>query len=310
MRIRGASGPILMWSAMLSMGASPAYGQLQSIEGSMPQPDSARPPIAARPVAVRRDALLPASRIVAFYGNPLSTQMGILGALPPPQMLDKLDSVAKAWAAADTTRQVRPALQLIVTVAQGRPGPDGKYRVRHPDSLIARVAGWAQSRHWLLILDVQVGQSNVPDELQRLIPWLRKPWVHLALDPEFAMYGGRIPGKKLGTLDARDINYAIDLLGRIVDEEHLPPKVLIVHRFTEDMLTNYRGIRRDPRVQVVIDMDGHGRPAVKKHIYDLVITRRPVQFTGFKLFFRHDQPMMTIAEILALYPTPIYIQYQ
>jgi hypothetical protein len=261
-------------------------------------------------VAVLPGALLPASRIVAFYGNPLSTGMGILGAIPPAQMLDKLAATAAAWQRADSTHPVRPALQLIATVAQGHKGPDGLYRVRHSDSLIAKVAGWAESRNWLMFLDVQVGWSTVPAELQRLIPWLKKPWVHLALDPEFAMYDGRIPGRKFGTLDARDVNYAIDLLARIVDSEHLPPKVLVVHRFTDDMLTNYQLIKRDPRVQVVIDMDGNGGPAVKTHMYDIIVVPHPVQFTGFKLFYKQDRPMMTLDQVLALQPAPLYIQYQ
>jgi hypothetical protein len=292
--------------------ASPAASQLPDAnagDGKAPL-DTARPPLTAKPIPVLPGALLPGTRIIAYYGNPMSARMGILGELPPQQMLERLAATAKEWSLADTSRQVRPALQLIATVAQGRKGIDGKYRVRHSDSLIARVAGWAEQRHWLLFLDVQVGQSTVPAELERLIPWLRKPWVHLALDPEFAMHDGRIPGRKFGTLDARDVNYAIELLARIVDEEHLPPKVLVVHRFTEDMLTNYRNIKQDPRVQVVIDMDGYGDPAVKKHIYELTIARRPVQFTGFKLFYHNDHPMMTLIQVLALQPTPLYIQYQ
>jgi len=271
---------------------------------------AAKPPVTWPVVPVLPGALLPSSRIVAFYGNPLSTGMGVLGALPPEQMLSKLTAIAKDWAKADSTHVVRPALQLIATVAQNHKGTDGLYRVRHSDSLIAKVAGWAESRNWLMFLDVQVGWSTVPAELQRFIPWLKKPWVHLALDPEFAMYDGRIPGKKFGTLDAKDVNYAIDLLAKIVEEEHLPPKVLVVHRFTDDMLTNYKLIKRDPRVQVVIDMDGYGGPAVKKHMYDIIVVPHPVQFTGFKLFFKQDQPMMTLAAVLALQPAPVYIQYQ
>jgi hypothetical protein len=282
----------------------------QGAEASMARPAPSHTPAAAADIPVLAGSLLPSSRIIAYYGNPLSTQMGILGALPPAQMLDKLAATAHQWALADSTHVVRPALQLIATVAQDHRGVDGKYRVRHSDSLIAKVAGWAEERNWLMFLDVQVGQSTVPDELPRLLPWLRKPWVHLALDPEFAMHDGRIPGKKFGTLDARDINYAIDVLAKLVTDEHLPPKVLVVHRFTEDMLTNYRQIKHDPRVQVVIDMDGYGGPALKKHIYDLIVARRPVQFTGFKLFYRNDKPMMSLADVLSLTPIPLYIQYQ
>ena len=272
--------------------------------------DSNATPWSHHTIPVLPGALLPANRVVAFYGNPRSTRMGILGELPPAQMLAKLNGIAKEWAKADTTRGVRPALQLIVTVAQGKPGADAKYRLRHPDTLIDEVAGWAEARGWLLILDIQIGQSSVAAELPHLIPWLKKPWVHLALDPEFAMPSGRVPGKKIGTLDAQQINEAIDVLAKLVDQEHLPPKLLIVHRFTENMLTNYREIRTDPRVQVVIDMDGFGAPSLKRRIYDLVVSHRPVQFTGVKLFFKNDHPMMTFAEILGLAPIPLYIQYQ
>jgi hypothetical protein len=303
--------------AMLIVAAHPSAAQTRSravhrVRHRTQAPDSTRPARVVKwpMVAVLPGALLPANRIVAYYGNPLSTGMGILGAIPPAEMLDKLAATAASWQQADSTHPVRPALQLIATVAQNHKGPDGLYRVRHSDSLIAKVAGWAASRNWLMFLDVQVGWSTVPAELQRLIPWLKKPWVHLALDPEFAMYDGRIPGRKFGTLDARDVNYAIDLLAQIVDAEHLPPKVLVVHRFTDDMLTNYQLIKHDPRVQVVIDMDGNGDPAVKTHMYDIIVVPHPVQFTGFKLFYKQDRPMMTLNQVLALQPAPLYIQYQ
>ncbi len=272
--------------------------------------DTALPPYAVRPLAVLPGALLPATRIVAFYGNPLSRRMGILGALPPEAMMAKLETTAAEWAAADSTRPVRPALHLIATVAQGLPGRDAKYRLRDSDSLIDEVADWAQERGWLLFLDVQVGQSTVQDELSHLVPWLRKPWVHLALDPEFAMTGGKVPGRYIGTLNASQVNYAIRYLAQLVTENHLPPKVLVVHRFTDRMLTGYREIITDPRVQVVIDMDGFGPPALKKHIYDVVVTHDPVQFAGIKLFYKNDRPMLSFAEILALRPVPLYIQYQ
>jgi hypothetical protein len=272
--------------------------------------DSVHPPLASRPMLVRRDAVLPHHRVIAFYGNPRSTRMGILGELPPDQMMAKLEDVAAQWRAADSTLPVRPALHLIVTVAQAEAGRDGMYRLRHGDALIAPVAQWAESKGWLLFLDVQVGRSTVAKELDWLIPWLRKPWVHLALDPEFAMPADGIPGKRIGSMDAKDVNVAVDLLARLVAEGGLPPKMLVVHRFTEKMLTNHEQIRLDPAVQVVLHMDGFGSPALKRSIYDVIVTRRPVQFAGLKLFYKNDKPMMTPAEILTLRPLPVYIQYQ
>ncbi len=255
-------------------------------------------------------AMLPTHRIIAFYGNPLSKRMGILGELPPDQMLAKLERTAKEWAAADSTTTVMPALHLIVTVAQGSPGRDGKHRLRMSDSLIEKVARWAEERSWLLFLDIQVGQSTVHAELPHVMPYLRRPYVHLALDPEFAMKGGAKPGKRIGTMDAAEINEAIDSLTKVVDEGHLPPKIMLVHRFTTKMLTNASKIRHDPRAQVVIDMDGFGSPQLKRGTWKAVILRDPVWYTGFKLFYKNDKPMLTPREVLKLRPAPLYIQYQ
>ncbi|HEX6617071.1 MAG TPA: hypothetical protein VF046_12280 [Gemmatimonadales bacterium] len=255
-------------------------------------------------------ALLPENRIVAFYGNPKSSRMGILGQLPPAEMLARLEHTATEWAEADTTRGVMPALHLIATVAQGMPGPGGKYRLRHSDQTIEQVLGWAEERGWIVFLDVQIGHSTVPDELPHLVKYLERPYVHLALDPEFAMKLGGVPGRRIGTLDADDVNYAVKLLAGIVEREQIPPKVLVVHRFTRRMLTNHDRITLDPRVQVVVDMDGFGTPRLKEDAYKFWIVPYPVQYAGFKLFFKNDKPMMTPAQVLELYPQPLYIQYQ
>jgi hypothetical protein len=256
-------------------------------------------------------SILPEHRVVAFYGNPLSKRMGILGELPPEEMLPRLEKVAAEWAAADSGQKVLPALHLIATVAQGYPGPARKYRLQMPDSVINKVAGWAEQRGWLLFLDIQVGVSNVEDELKILVPYLKRPYIHLALDPEFAMKDGKRPGTDwMGHMDASEVNHAVAVLAQLVEEQQLPPKVLVVHRFTRNMLTNASQIRVDPRVQVVIDMDGWGTPGSKMGAYRWFVVRHPVQFTGFKLFYKNDKPMMTPSQVLELYPRPMYIQYQ
>jgi hypothetical protein len=251
---------------------------------------------------------------VAFYGNPFSKRMGILGELPPDQMLQRLDREVLAWSQVDSALPVVPALQLIVTVAQGAPGADGLYRQRMPDDLVERVYGWAKGKGALMFLDVQVGKSTVQAELPRLEKFLSRPDVHLALDPEFSMKRGGEPGKKIGTLDAEDVNWASDFLAGIVDKYRLPPKVLIVHRFTRPMLTHHKEIRLDPRVQIVINMDGWGPPPMKIDSYEAYVYSEPVQFTGFKLFYHNDtksgRALMRPADVLALFPKPVYIQYQ
>ena len=255
-------------------------------------------------------SVLPGCRIVAYYGNPLSKRMGILGELPVPQMVTRLEAEAHAFERADTTMPVVRALEMITPVAQGSPGSKGLWRTRMADTLIENMAKLAESKGYLLILDVQVGKSTVAAELEPLVPYLKRPYVHLALDPEFSMKGKEPPGKKIGTMDAADVNVAIALLTKLVDENKLPPKLLIVHRFTQSMLTNHEKITRDPRVQVIIDMDGFGPPHLKLDSYKAYVHKRPVQYFGIKLFYKNDKPRFSAEDVMQLSPIPQYIQFQ
>lgn len=260
-------------------------------------------------------ALLPERRIIAYYGNFYSTKMGVLGEYPPDIMKQKLAAEMKAWDAADPTTKTIPAIDYIAITAQGSPGKDGKYRFRMPDSEIDKAVALAKEVHGIVILDIQVGLSNVQTEVPLLEKYLKMPEVHLALDPEFAMKGGAKPGSVIGTLDASDVNYVATYLAGLVTANNLPPKVLIVHRFTGPMVTNAKLIKPLPQVQIIMDMDGWGDPAKKKNTYFRTVFSEPVQFTGFKLFYKNDlKPpstrLLTPSELLKLTPQPLFIQYQ
>lgn len=267
--------------------------------------------------AALEGSVLPRKRIVAFYGNPLSKKMGVLGEYPVDEMLKKLDQAVAEWQKADPSTPVQPALHLVTVVAQGAPGKDGMYRLRMDSSLIEQVYGWAQRKNAILFLDIQVGRSTLQAELPRLLPFLARPNVHLGVDPEFSMHyerEGMRPGQKIGQMDAADINYASETLSRLVTERRVPPKVFVVHRFTRKMVTNASQIRLDPKVQVVMNMDGWGPPWLKFDSYRDYEVAEPVQFTGFKLFFHNDtkkgDALLTPQEVLRLLPRPMYIQYQ
>ncbi|WP_353181529.1 hypothetical protein [Parapedobacter lycopersici] len=271
-------------------------------------------PVADQPIPLK-GAVLPGKRIIAYYGNLYSRQMGILGELPPVQMLDKLDAEVAAWNAADTGIPAVPALHYIAVTAQGSPGRDGKHRLRMPFSQIDSVLRIAKKRDALVFLDIQVGFSTLEDEIPRLDTFLRMPHVHLGIDPEFSMKEDLPPGKRIGSFTAKDINFAAAHLAKLVRNNNLPPKVLVVHRFTQGMIKDYQQIKLHPEVQQVINMDGWGAPALKKNTYRSYIFPEPIQFTGFKFFYKNDlipapHRMMTLDEVLALTPAPIYIQYQ
>lgn len=254
--------------------------------------------------------LLPDSLVVTYYGNPFSKKMGILGEIPPEEMMTRLQKEAELWQKADSSSTVRPGLELVAVVSADYAQPDNTYRYRMPKAMIEKVMGWARSRGWLIILDVQVGRSSVKKELDWILPYLEQPDVHLALDPEFQMAKGLKPGRRIGSSDGEDVNLAVIYLSKLVREKKLPPKLLLVHRFTDDMLKRYWTIRQDPSVQIVVVMDGFGSPSSKKNIYRREVAREPVQFGGIKLFYKNDQPMLSRSQVLELRPRPRVVIYQ
>ncbi len=292
-------------------------------------------------------AILPFNRIVAYYGNLYSKGMGILGEYEENVMLDKLNTEVKKWQEADPSTPVIPALHYIAVVAQASPGKDNKYRARMPDKEIDKVLAMAdkirpapfckdeKTTHQndgnfqsgtstpitkscgtggIVFLDVQIGLSSVENEIPLLEKYLKLPNVHLGIDPEFAMHNNARPGTEIGTLDAENINFAAEFLAKIVKENNLPPKILIIHRFTKPMLTNSKKIIPLPEVQIVINMDGFGSQGSKLNTYKQYVYKEPIQFTGFKLFYKNDsangQSLLLPEQLLKLSPTPSYIQYQ
>lgn len=263
-------------------------------------------------------AILPYNRVVAYYGNLYSNRMGALGKWPKKEMIPKLLAEVKKWNDADTVIKAIPALHYISATAQGAPGKDGKWRFRMPSSQIDTVIKWAEEINALVFLDVQIGLSTLQAEIPLLEKYLSMPNVHLGIDPEFAMNGkgGKRPGSVIGTMSADDINYVGNYLAGLVKKNNIPPKILVIHRFTQGMVTGYKQIKLHPELQIVMDMDGWGGPAKKTGTYQSWIYREPVQFTGFKLFYVNDteksgqKEMMSPAQVLNLKPAPIYIQYQ
>ncbi|MBK8516839.1 MAG: hypothetical protein IPL55_11350 [Saprospiraceae bacterium] len=260
-------------------------------------------------------AILPFKRIVAYYGNFYSKNMGILGQYPEDTLIEKLLAEVAYWNNADPLTPVLPAIHYIAITAQSKPGAGNTFRLRMPEKQILRAIELGEKVKGITFLDVQVGHSTIKAEVPTLEKYLLNENVHLGIDPEWSMKDGAIPGRKIGSLDASDINFAIEFLTDLVRTNKLKPKILVVHRFTRGMITNSDKIKPTPEVQVVIDMDGFGFPAKKVDSYRRFVSGYPVQFTGFKLFYKNDiltspNRMMTSEEVLNLFPKPIYIQYQ
>jgi tetrahydromethanopterin S-methyltransferase subunit G len=262
----------------------------------------------------RDGSILPCNRVVVYYGNPSSTRMGALGQYPRDEMLSRLRRQADQWQQADPGTPVVPGLHLIAVVAQGDPGPSGKYRTQIRDAVVDSIHQMAKSINGILFIDVQVGTDDIRNIMPRFDEFLKRPDVHFAVDPEFYMRGGTRPGAKIGTMYAADINWVMDRLTTIVRENNLPPKLLIIHRFTRNMVPDVENVRLRPEVQLVMHMDGWGAPWLKYDSYRDYVVRHPAQYTGWKNFYHNDtkkgDPLTTPQDLLQLWPEPLYIQYQ
>lgn len=250
-------------------------------------------------------------QIVSFYGYPGFPTMGILGAYDADEAAREVAKLAAEYDALNGDRGVRPALHLIVGVAHMTPGDDGLYLTRMGDDLVNEYVEAARKHGILLFLDIQIGWSDAAAEVQGFEAALREPFVHIALDPEFATKRKNdVPGIVIGNVDHNEINAVQRYLAGLVRDYDLPPKVLIVHQFREDMLITPEDYTQYPEVEIAIDMDGFGGQAAKLSNYDRYALSAYSERPGIKLFYDWDEPLMTPAEIQALPAPPDFIIYQ
>lgn len=271
--------------------------------------------LAASPSAVPARAaafpqvILPKSRILSYYGYPGNELMGILGEYSMQDLLPILQEQGAAYEAADPETPLALAYEVIGSVAQADAGEDGNFLVRISKETLDEYADFCLENGLLMIIDVQFGLESVQSELDAFRPWLELPHVHVALDPEFAIKEGEQPGVDLGTLTAEDIAYAQRFLVDLAEENDLPPKILIVHQFNWYTLPDKELIEPVDGLQFVLEIDGWGPPDDKRETYR-VLTQDPIEYHGFKLWYRQDEPLMTPEEVLALDPTPDIVIYQ
>ena len=250
--------------------------------------------------------IFPDRRVVAFYGAPQAAALGVLGIGDPDDAAKKLERQARPYATA--ARPVLPTFELIAVVAADAPGEGELYRTRQDDAIIRRYLKAARRAGALLLLDVQPGRSDFLTEAKALERWLREPDVGLALDPEWRMEPEEVPGQVIGSVDASEVNATTRWLADLTRRERLPQKLLLIHRFTDDMIENLSALEEPRELAMVINVDGFGSQAQKVAKYrDL----EPHRFhAGFKLFYEEDTGLMTPQRVLRLRPEPEVIIYE
>lgn len=252
--------------------------------------------------------ILPTYRVVAFYGGPGGPGLGILGAGTPEQAAAAVEAQAAKYRGYG--RPVLPAMELIATVAQGGPGPDGLYSAPIPDSVIQAYLDAAHRHHMLLILDFQPGRGQFLPQVKAEAHFLADPSVSVGLDPEWKVGPGEVPGDVIGSSGSGDIDAVGRYLSGIVRADRLPDKLLLIHQFRIAMLPDRSNITEQPGVEVVFHADGFGGQQEKIAVYhQLQFPGRPFGI-GFKLFVTRDTDMMTPAQAMALVPRPDVITYE
>lgn len=256
------------------------------------------------------DGPLKENRLVAYYGNPLEGAMGVLGETDPETMMANLIEQTAAYSAADQERPAVPTIELIASTAQRDPGSDGSFVQQLPVESIEEYATLAEENGALLILDVQLGTLSVSEEIEVLRDFLERPYVHLAIDTEYSVDPGQVPGVDLGTVDGSEIADAVAILDQLVEEEGIPDKVLLVHQFESGIVTNKQLIEPTANVEVVLNADGFGPVEDKTTKYDILVAEEPIQYGGFKLFYSQDPVLLSPEQVLQLDPVPVVINYQ
>jgi hypothetical protein len=199
---------------------------------------------------------------------------------------------------------------VVSTVARGTPGPDGSYTNLLSEDLIEAYLTQARAMEGLLIIDIQPGRRSFAKEVLRYERFLKEPDVGLALDPEWRVGPGQVPGQVVGRVKAAEVNQVIDYLARIVRRYNLPQKLLVIHQFTSFMIEGRHRLHFPPELAVTIDMDGvGGRQAKLTNYYDLAVGLKGAHH-GIKLYYTRDVDLLPPKVILGLDPQPDLIIYQ
>jgi len=255
-------------------------------------------------------SVFPQHRVVGFYGAPQSPQLGELGIGSPDSAARRLERQARPYNAL-SNKKLLPVFELLGTIALASPGADGKYRARQPNRIIRRYANEAREEKFLFMMDIQPGRSTFIEEARHLKPWLKRSFVSIALDPEWNMGPTGVPGERIGSVDSSMVNKVTAYLSKIIRDNDLPQKLVVIHQFTDDMVKDKHKLKVHRNIDLVLNADGFGTPSAKKSKYEeLAPSKNSGISPGFKLFYEEDTNLMSPGQVMGLRPNPRFIVYE
>jgi hypothetical protein len=255
--------------------------------------------------------VVPERRLVALYGDPGTPSLGALGEQGLTASIARVRKLAALYQPLSRAPVV-PTFEIIATVAQGSPGPNGTYSYANPVTFLRPWIRRASRAGLYVVLDLQPGRASLLAQAKEYRAFLERPNVGLALDPEWALAPGQRPLKQIGSVSVAEVNSVINWLAALTARYHLPQKLLVLHQFRLSMIQGEQRLNtRHDDLAIVIHMDGQGTPGDKQQTWDAVTGAAPAGvFFGWKNFFVKDHPMLTPPETMAHLPQPVMISYQ
>ncbi len=255
--------------------------------------------------------LFPGRRMVALYGHPGSSALGSLGQQPLDEAIARAKRVAADYQPLSKEKVV-PAFEIITTVSSASAGRDGDYSSETPVDTLRPWVEAAQREGLYVVLDLQPGYTDFLTQAKRYAALLKLPNVGLALDPEWRLEPPQRPMKVIGSVGAAEINKTAEWLAGYTKANHLPQKLLILHQFRLDMISDRSSVRTDyDHIQVLIHADGFGTPGQKFATWNALHRNAPADIQwGWKNFYRADSPTFTPQQTMKVSPAPVFISYQ
>ena len=249
-------------------------------------------------------------RLVAIYGHPSGPGLGVLGEQSPDEGVERLRSIAEGYDADGSV--VLPTFEIIATVASAGAGADGDYSAETTRDVIRPWVELAAANDMYVVLDLQPGRSDYLSQAKIYEEFLRLPHVGLALDPEWRLKPDEVHLRQIGTVDAAEINRVVEWLAGIVREQALPQKLLILHQFRLQMITNRHLVETPPELAVLIHMDGQGPLTAKYTTWNLLTSQADADqfYWGWKNFYDEDIPTANPEQVLDLTPYPAFVSFQ
>jgi hypothetical protein len=248
--------------------------------------------------------------MVVFYGTPLAEGLGILGVFEPEEAAARVREQASVFDDINGERGVLPAFDLIYSMAMDIPTPNGLYLRYLGDWLVERYLAVAEEHDLQLILDLQIGRGDILQEVHKIERFLLHPRVHVAIDPEYAVGPDGVPVATPGRISGHDINAVQAYIGDLVAREALPPKLVVLHQYIDETVTDGEATIDVPNVDLVLNMDGWGDEQEKRDKYWAYAGLPYAERRSFNIFLRQDHRVLSEAEALQLAPSPDVIFYQ